>query len=250
MSTSSGHEVQPISSYAVAISAAEYGEEFFEFTYRMGGTGTCIDKSCGGDPIAFTWDPELVRGIEDNERGPVLEGHAEQIFWDEINDQLGDERVLRYEDFGSEEIHFESGSERELERFVHLTLYSFPSLWKNEREEIDVVLYCATNDGAGAQLDDSCELASDGAIPDEDQTAIEELIGLALRWNNPVGSHLEYNDGARDRASGYFDSPNSLDFTVTRPSYHEMAEARPMLRNILLANDCAAEAERLLKKGG
>jgi len=56
MSTSSGHEVQPISRYVVAINAAEYGEEFFEFTYRMDGTGTCIDKSCGGDPLAFTWD--------------------------------------------------------------------------------------------------------------------------------------------------------------------------------------------------
>jgi len=238
-------------SHWVTINTAEYGEELFKFLYRADGTGHCIDLLCGGDPIKFNWDPTLIRGLEEPEVSEQLKDHARQLFWDEINEQLCDERVLTVEDFGGEEVSFECGSEDELERIVHLILYSFPALWENDRERVEVNLFCATNDGGGdAQLDDDCDLATIEDVPKEDVKAINALIDLALTWNEPVGSHLEYNDGATNRASGYCETPNCVCFTVPRPSFHELAEARESLRQTLLGSGAVVEDEQLLPIGG
>jgi hypothetical protein len=64
--------------------------------------------------------------------------------------------------------------------------------------------------------------------------------------NEPVGEHLEYNDGAYHRMSGYSWTANAVSFAVERPSFHEIAEARHGLREKLAVHMSASDLDRLL----
>ena len=231
----------------VTVGVGEEGADF-EFTFRMDGTGSCRDADFGGEPIGFTWDPKAIDGMEGEARGETLRDLAQELFWETINDQLGDDRVLLSDDFGSEEVTFESESEEELERLVRLILYSFPSIWEEDREEIDLTIMAET-ECAEADIDDYCELMEDPEISDEVKTAIRGLTGYALGWNSPSGSHLEYNDGPTGRASGYSETANTVCFSIPKPSFHELAEAREQLLAVFAEHEARDEAERLLRAG-
>jgi len=231
----------------VTVGVGEEGTDF-EFTFRMDGTGSCRDAEFGGEPIGFTWDPSVIDGTEGEARSEALQELARELFWEEINDQLDEDRVLLSDDFGSEEVTFETGSEQELERLIRLILYSFPSIWEEDREEIDLTIMAET-ECAEADIDDYCELVEDPEISDEVKTAIRELTGYALGWNSPSGSHLEYNDGPTGRASGYSETANTVCFTIPKPSFHELAEAREQLLAVFAEHEARDEAERLLRAG-
>lgn len=234
--------------YSIRVDVGEYEEIPFEFSYRMDGSGTCKDLEYGNEKIDFAWEPSILDGLDPEKRDEALHDHATEIFWDEINEQLDEDRVLRESDYGSESLSFESGSEEELERVVRLALYSFPSIWDSSREEIGVTVNAAS-ENQSACIDDYCELMEDGEISDATKDILRELIDLGLRWNWPVGFHLEYNDGASGRASGYCESPNTVDYTIQKPSFHELAEARQELVQILTEHGTAAEAKQLLLRG-
>ncbi len=234
--------------YSIRVDVGEYEEIPFEFSYRMDGSGTCKDLEYGNEEIDFAWEPSILDGLDPERRDETLHDHATEIFWDEINEQLDEDRVLRESDYGSESLSFESGSEEELERVVRLVLYSFPSIWDNSREEIGVTVNAASGNQS-ACVDDYCELMEDGEISDATKDTLRELIDLGLRWNWPVGFHLEYNDGASGRASGYCESPSTVDYTIQKPSFHELAEARQELVQILTEHGTAAEAKQLLLRG-
>ncbi len=224
------------------------GDASFEFTFRMDGTGSCSDLDCGGDSIDFNWAREQIDGLEGEEMTGALQDLAREIFWEEINDQLDEDRVLTDLDFGTEEVTFETGSEKELERIVALILYGFPSLWDPERDTIEVRINAAT-ESEEAGIDDYCELMEDAEIPDEVKHAIRGLADYALGWNSPSGSHLEYSDGAAGRASGYSEYPNTVWFSIPRPSFHQLAEAREQLLQIFSDHESRNEAEELLRSG-
>lgn len=94
-------------------------DETFEFSYRADGSGSCRDVEYGSaDKIAFSWDLELLAGLDAEECDEALRDHAVEVFWNEINEQLDDDRVLQPEDYGSEgDITFSCGSNEDLERF-------------------------------------------------------------------------------------------------------------------------------------
>ncbi len=234
--------------YSIRVDVGEYEEIPFEFSYRMDGSGTCKDLEYGVDEINFAWEPSTIDGLDPERRDETLHDHATEIFWDEINDQLDEDRVLRESDYGSESLTFESGSEEELERVVRLVLYAFPSIWENSREEVGVTVNAAS-ENQSACIDDYCELMEDGEISDATKDILRELIDLGLRWNWPVGFHLEYNDGASGRASGYCESPSTVDYTIQKPSFHELAEARQELVQILTEHGMEDEAKQLLLRG-
>ena len=245
-------EVAPCSSeavvYSIQVDVGEYEEIPFEFSYRMDGSGTCKDLEYGVEEIAFAWEPSIIDELDPEKRDEALHDHAAEIFWDEINEQLDEDRVLQEADYGSESLSFESGSEKELERVVRLALYSFPSIWDNSREEVSVTVNAAS-ENQSACVDDYCELMEDGEISDAIKDTLRELIDLGLRWNWPVGFHLEYNDGASGRASGYYESPSTVDYTIQKPSFHELAQARQELVQILTERGLKDEAKRLLLRG-
>ena len=119
--------------YSVRVDVGEYEEISFEFTYRMDGSGTCKDLEYDNEEIDFAWEPSILDGLDPEKRDEVLQDHATEIFWDEINEQLDEERVLRESDYGSESLSFENGSEEELERVVRLALYSVPFTESDEQ---------------------------------------------------------------------------------------------------------------------
>ena len=241
-------ETVAVAEHVLTVAFGENGDADFEFTFRMDGTGSCRDVDFSGDPIKFTWEPSGIDGLEGEERSDALRDLAHELFWGEINDQLDDDRVLQEADYGSEEVSFETGSEEELEKLVRLILYSFPSIWDEERTGIELTITAAT-ECADATIDDYCDLMEDGEISDEVKSAIRELVDYALGWNSPTGGHLEYNDGAAGRASGYSETPNALWFSIPRPSFHELAEAREQLLAIFADHEARAEAEKLLRAG-
>jgi hypothetical protein len=200
-------ETVAVAEHVLTLAFGENGDADFEFRFRMDGTGLCRDVDFSGEPIQFRWEPSGIDGLEGEERSSTLRDLAHELFWDEINEQLDEDRVLQEVDFGSEEVSFETGCEEELERLVRLILYSFPSIWDEERAGIELTISAAT-ECADAAVDDYCDLMEDGQIPEEFKSAIRELIDHALAWNSPTGGHLEYNDGAAGRASGYSETPN------------------------------------------
>ena len=241
-------ETVAVAEHVLTVAFGENGDADFEFRFRMDGTGSCRDVDFSGDPIKFMWEPSGIDDLEGEERGEALRDLAEGLFWDQINEQLDEDRVLQEVDFGSEEVSFETGSEEELEKLVRLILYSFPSIWDEERTGIELTISAAT-ECADAAIDDYCDLMEDGQIPEEFKSAIRELTDCALGWNSPTGGHLEYNDGAAGRASGYSETPNSLWFSIPRPSFHELAEAREQLLAIFEDHEARTEAEQLLRAG-
>lgn len=224
--------------------------EVFEFSYRTDGTGWCREIGYGnGDDITFSWDISIVDGLEQRERDKILRDHAVEIFWNEINELLDEDRVLQPEDYGSEDdITFSCGNNEDLERFVQLTLYSFPAIWNQQREEVCISID-STTDYEDAEVSKCCDFTEDGDIAEEDKSAISQLIGVALQWNDPVGFHLQYNDGPYNRASGYSACPNTVAYSIPRPSFHELAEARQELVGILAEHGFSETAERLLPSG-
>jgi hypothetical protein len=245
MNTPAEIETPAVPEYLVTVGVGDGGDANFEFTFRLDGTGSCKDIDFGSAPIGFTWEPSASDGMEGEARNEALRELAEDLFWEEINDQLDEDRVLQSIDYGSEEVTFETGSGEELEKLVRLILYSFPSIWEEGRDDIDVTIFAST-ECEGAGIDDYCELMEDAAIADEIKTAIRELAAYALGWNSPAGAHLEYNDGAAGRASGYSEIPNTVWFSVPRPSFHELAEARERLLAIFADHEARDEAEQLL----
>ena len=248
MNTQTEIETPIVSEEIVTVGVGEEGADF-EFAFRMDGAGSCRDLEFGGAPIEFTWEPKAIDGMEGEARSEALRNLAQELFWDVINDQLDEDRVLQSDDFGSEEVSFETGCEEDLKKLVRLILYSFPSTWEDEREAIDLTILAET-ECAEADIDDYCELMEDPQISDEVKTAIRALAGYALGWNSPAGAHLEYNDGAVGRASGYSESANTIWFSVPRPSFHELAEAREQLLQVFADHEARNEAEKLLRAGG
>jgi hypothetical protein len=86
------------------------------------------------------------------------------------------------------------------------------------------------------------------AAPDAEREAsrVRELLEFALALNEPWGEHLEYNDGAYNRMSGYSWCANSILVVVERPSFHEIAEARQALRERLAVHMSPQDLDRLL----
>ena len=246
MNTPTEIETPALPEHLVTVGVGDGGDANFEFTFRMDGTGSCKDIDFGSAPIGFTWEPSAIDGMEGEARTEALRELAQDLFWDEINDQLDEDRVLQSIDFGSEEVTFETGSKEELEKLVRLILYSFSSIWEEGQEDIDVTIRAET-ECEEAGIDDYCELMEDAAISDEVKMAIRELTAYALGWNSPAGAHLEYNDGAAGRASGYSEIPNTVWFSVPRPSFHELAEARERLLAIFADHETRDEAEQLLR---
>ncbi len=226
------------------IDVGDYDTIPFEFTYRVDGGGGCRDVEYGGANIPFTWAPSLLEGLEGEERTEALHDHARGIFWDEINDQLDEDRVLVEGDYGSEEVIFEQGSDEELERLVRLTLYAFPAIW-DDRDEIDVTIIAGT-ECEETSVDEYCDLMQDDAISQEDKERICALLDLALDLHQPVGCHLEYNDGASGRLSGYYECANTVCYTVPKPSFHELAEAREQFFAALGQPDSAEDISQYL----
>ncbi len=218
------------------------------FNFRTDGTGTAqCQQYSGEEEVAFTWDPVILEE-EDGEIEDVLSEHAHTQFWDEINQQM-DDPILTSDDFGGEELVFESGSSEELEQMVRLILYAFPDLWDDDRDEIDVVIR-ARSESTDAHLDEYCEFMEDPDVPDESKSQISHLIELCLQWIDPYGWSLEYNDGAYGRTSGYSESADTLDYTISRPSFHELAEARGELLQLFAKHDLAKAARSHLQEEG
>jgi hypothetical protein len=241
--TAGPDQTTELASYTVKIDVGEFDSIPFEFVYRTDGTGTAKDVDFN-EEVSFTWDPALLNELE-GEIEDALKEHANEIFWDEINEHLGEDRVLSDADYGDGDLVYRSGSRDELEHAARLIVYSFPDLWDDSRDELDLMIR-ATSECEDAHLDPDYGVMEEPEVDDEIKNCLGALVELALRWNEPYGWSLEYNDGVSGRASGYYESAESIDFTFSRPSFHELAEARGALLKIFEEHGLRDDAAELL----
>ncbi|MGH7745278.1 MAG: hypothetical protein ACREQ5_10840, partial [Candidatus Dormibacteria bacterium] len=113
-------------------------EESFLFVFRGNGTGICRDIDYGTE-ISFSWNANQAPQEGDHELTAFFRELADELFWADINDQLGEDAVISdsewAEDFGGREVEFACGSQQELENLTRLVLYSFPSMWSDGSEQ-------------------------------------------------------------------------------------------------------------------
>lgn len=139
------------------------------------------------------------------------------------------------------ELYFETGTQGELERLIKLFILTEPDIEAHEDEEVR--LYAAA-DGTDPYLEDNDSYYSQ---------RLDNLAKIALSENRPVGWSFEYNDGAYNRRSGYYEQPESFSWEISEvleeSSSREKMAARRELRKWLEARGLdpalfAASAER------
>ncbi len=166
---------------------------------------------------------EVRRDCEDDK--DAIDDFLQDHFEEQISSQMEDP----FFDPAGEgcELYFDVGSQSELERLMKLFILTEPDIEAHEDE--DVRVYAAA-EGTDPYLE-----SSDGYH----SKRLEELAGLALSENRPVGWTFEYNDGAHGRRSGYDEYPESLTWNINEileeSSAREKMAARRELRKWLEA---------------
>lgn len=190
--------------------------ETFDVVCYPGGTGHFSD---GYEQVDFSFDPVLYQDPD------ALEECFSEIFWEEINPALSDP-VIHPEDLEGEEFHYETGSEVQLKDEIRMILWCFPELFA-AGSPVEIRIQAATGeDNCGWEFDDNRRYPE----------VINDLMDLALERSRPVGGSWEYNDGAYDRRSGYSLSSDTVTCTIPRPSFHDVALARPKLVRFVAEN--------------
>jgi len=249
MSKKSGATASKVKTYTTTIDVGPFDRIPILFTFKSDGTGIakCQQYDDDDEEVTFMWDPSILEE-DGTETEDILSQYAQTLFWDEINQQM-DDPVLSMNDYGSENLLFESGNQEELERLIRLVLYCFSALWEGSRDEIDISVLSRT-DHSTAGLDEYCTFMEDPDIPDAIRSKVNDLLELCLEWIDPYGWSMEYNDGAYGRSSGYDERANALGYTVARPSFHELAEAREELLQIFTQHHLAEKAQAFLPGEG
>jgi hypothetical protein len=125
----------------------------------------------------------------------------------------------------SNELHFEKGSQGELDRLMKLFILTEPGIDKHADEQ--VCLYAGMED-CGPYLEAKDAYCS---------RRLKKLAGIALSENRPMGWIWEYNDGAYYRRSGYDRQATVITWKIgevfEQTSAREKMAARRELREYL-----------------
>lgn len=123
------------------------------------------------------------------------------------------------------ELHFEIGSQEELDRLMKLFILTEPGIDKHADSQ--VCLFAGV-EGRDPHLEDRQAYCS---------KRLKRLAEIALSENRPVGWSFEYNDGAVNRRSGYDRHPVSITWEIgevfEQTSARERMAARRQLRRYL-----------------
>jgi hypothetical protein len=120
------------------------------------------------------------------------------------------------------ELHFEKGSQEELDRLMKLFILTEPGIDKHTEEE--VCLYAGMED-RGPYLESRDAYCS---------RRLKNLAMIALKENRPVGWVYESNDGAKFRRSGYDQYPAIVTWEIGEVLEHSSAREKMAARRELL----------------
>ena len=200
-----------------------FGFESHQVVFRADGIGV-IKEDSFYEFFGHDLDLEEVRRDCEGDKDAIDE-FLRDHFHEEISQQMEDP----FFDPSGEgcELYFETGSRVELERLMKLFILTEPDIEAHEDEDIRVY---AAADGTDPYLESSDCYHSE---------RLEELAGIALSENRPVGWSFEYNDGAHNRRSGYDEFPECLTWKIDEilgeSSAREKMAARRELRKWLEA---------------
>jgi len=123
------------------------------------------------------------------------------------------------------ELHFEIGSQEELDRLMRLFILTEPGIDKHVDSQVCLF---AGAEGRDPRLEDRHAYCS---------KRLKRLAEIALSENRPVGWSFEYNDGAHFRRSGYDRHPTSIAWGIgevlEQTTAREKMAARRELRKYL-----------------
>lgn len=175
-----------------------YGSESLRVVFRADGIGV-IKEDSWYEFFEHTLDLEDVRRDCD-ENDATIDEYLQDHFYENIEEQMDDPL---FEPSGEGcELHFERGTQDEIERLMKLFILTEPNIEAHEDE--DVLLYAAS-DGTDPYLDNNGYYYSE---------RLDKLAQIAFTENRPVGWTFEYNDGAANRRSGYNESVESLSWEI------------------------------------
>jgi hypothetical protein len=219
----------------------DFGSESLQIVFRADAIGIIKEDSWYE---FFEHDlnlEEVRRDCEDDD--DAIDEFLRDHFHEEISQQMEDPF---FDPSGGDcELHFETGSQGELELLMKLFILTEPDIEAHEDEEVR--LYAAMEETEPRLESSDCYHSE----------RLEALAEIALSENRPVGWTWEYNDGAYNRRSGYDEFAESLTWNIGEiieqaPAREKMA-ARRDLRKWLEARghdmawfDALAEGKRVV----
>jgi hypothetical protein len=195
----------------------DFGSENIHVVFRADGIGV-IKEDSWYEFFEHNLDLEEVRSDCEGDKDAI-----DEFLRDHFHEEIGQQMEDPFFDPSGEdcELHFETGSQDELERLMKLFILTEPDIEAHEDEEVR--LYAAM-EGTEPHLE-----PSDGYFTER----LEALAEIALSENRPVGWTWEYNDGAYNRRSGYDEFAESLTWNIGEiieqaPAREKMAARRDL----------------------
>lgn len=138
------------------------------------------------------------------------------LFWDHANERLPDPFLHSGDDpwFHGQDPVWVAGSEEEFTHLVRMFVWTEPQVSYPYEISID-----------GETDLEPAKLPKYEYIPDTHSPRLRRLVELALKEHRVRGWHVEYNDGVRNRRSGFSHYAETVDLTIEAPSAHERLEA-------------------------
>lgn len=160
---------------------------------------------------------DMLREIRETDKDITAFEKLEELFWSTINEAIDDPLLAPDDPFlQDEEIRFLSGSQEALEEQVKLAIFTDPAA-----REMDQIAVRITAEGEFEVDDWFCPLDTSHLTKDT-----LRAVQKAIEANAFTGTRVEYNDGARNRRSGYSQYPEELHLELDRPSAHQLAAMR------------------------
>jgi len=140
-----------------------------------------------------------------------------------VNEDLDDPYIDPDSDNSRIPLHFVCGSEAGLDELFNMIMQaSLPDEFWNAAgvSSIEIPVH-ASMDEEEACLSESYDGQYPGIDFIESNESVQNCIEEAMTQNEPQGYYWEYNDGARNKRSGYSANAETVSITVYRPSSHE-----------------------------
>ena len=186
-------------------------------------------------PAERITEAALQAGNGSDELYDDLKSELVELFWTTINPGLNDPWLESDDDLASEPIRFARGTRDQVENLLADAARLDHQAWTEADDSLTISARTGYEDREAFFDQD-----------DENNSAFCErtalLVGAILRWCQPTGFDVEYNDGSRVSWSGYSRYGIPLESVVEPPSASERMEA---LERIL----AWGEAEGILLDG-
>lgn len=140
-------------------------------------------------------------------------------FFEFVNHNLDDPFIEDDEELNGKELTWAKGNEEEFLSKIQMIIWADETI----KEYPFFISFSSQTDEDPAKIDESDKMSRD----------TEELLEALLDEYQPDGFSWEYNDGAYDLKSGYYNSSYYFEYEIEKPTPHEKVDASIKLKKWL-----------------